>query len=116
MNRKNEIHDETPAESEIVEDSETFVEENTADESVNRDVQQEENVIYKKEKNPFIKIGLWLVGSITVYCVVLFAVGFIIGLNGLRPPTVDPDAIQNQWYKITGEQPPADHSSELDKK
>jgi len=115
MNEKNEIHDET-TESGIVEGSETVFKENTDDENINNDFHQDENVIYKKEKNPFIKIGLWLVGSITVYCVVLFAVGFIIGLNGLRPPTVDPDAIQNQWYKITGEQPPTDHSSELDKK
>lgn len=75
---------------------------------------ENENIVYKKEK-PFLKIGLWMLGSFVAYCVIVFSIGFIIGLSGSRPPTVDSNAIQNQWYKITGETPPPDSTTELDK-
>lgn len=86
-----------------------------SDENNIKDSSKEEIIIYKKEKNPFVKITLWLVGAIALYCVIVFAIGFIIGLNGLRPPTVDSHAIQNEWNQMTDQTPPPDNTSELDK-
>lgn len=73
------------------------------------------DTIYKAER-PFLKIGLWFSGVFVTCCVALFAVGFIMGMSGLRPPSIDGNAIQNQWDKVTGQtQKPVDDTSELDK-
>lgn len=89
----------------------------TIDDKTDVEISEDEDVIYETEKNPVIKIAIWFFGTIVGISVILFIIGFIMGWNGIRPPSIDSNVIQNQWDKVTSqtESPQPSSSSELDK-
>lgn len=59
------------------------------------------NVIYVKDR-PFKALFKQAAIVLVSGFVILFVVGFTVGLLGLRVPYIDGDAIGNQWNSLTG--------------
>lgn len=57
----------------------------------------------KKEKI-LLKFVLWSVGGIIALCIGLLALGYIMHVNGTKPPTLDWDVVENQIDKVLGKE------------
>lgn len=71
-------------------------------------------IIYKKE-NPILKVFLWTLGLTVSAIVLLFVIGFVMGLLDIRPPTLDEQIVNNQVDKIQGKES-TEPPSEITKK
>lgn len=67
-------------------------------------------IIYKKERNPFVKFAIKFVVIFSIFIALLFGIGFVMGLSNYRPPTLDFRTVENQWNRITNKdsQPPSE--------
>lgn len=71
--------------------------------------------IHKKERNPIVKFLIGFVIFVVSAFIVLFAVGFMMGLMGKEVPTLDSQVLQNKWEDVTGgESEPTEPPSELE--
>ena len=71
------------------------------------------NVIYIKDR-PFRALFKQAAIVLASGFTLLFIVGFIIGLLGLRVPYIDGDAVGNQWHSLTGGDRGASEWNELE--
>lgn len=72
-----------------------------------------ETIVVKK--NPVLSILIKFTIGFVVFFFTMLIIGFVMGLAGVRPPSLEWDVVNNQWNKVTGQET-KDPISELDKK
>lgn len=80
----------------------------------NKTSEKDFDVIYVKDRPFRVLFKHVLIASVSGVFV-LFTVGFIIGLLGLRVPYIDSDVISNQWGSLTGGTQGTSEWNELEK-
>lgn len=71
-------------------------------------------VVVVKKKSPILSILLTTVMVMAIASFALILIGFVMGLSGNRPPSMEWGIAKNQWNKITNNT--TGSLSELDKK
>lgn len=97
------------------------MEENEAKDTPQEKPEQEETetvdskkVIYVKDR-PFLSLLKITVITLVVGFALIYAVGFISGLAGVRVPYIDRGIAGDQWHKITKTDPGLSNWNELEK-
>lgn len=72
-------------------------------------------VVVVKKKSPILSIFLTTVMVVSIVFFALILIGFVMGLSGNRPPSMEWGIVSNQWNKVTNNTT-TDSLSELDKK
>lgn len=90
------LNEESPA----LDDLNLTTSENTTDTTDS----DEPQIVYLKAKNPFLSILLKFSIGTVGFILVLFIIGFVMGMLGVNPPSMDWNVVNGQIDKITGKE------------
>lgn len=83
-------------------------------ETAEADTADGKKVVYVKDR-PFLSLFKTTIIILVVGFALMYAVGFISGLAGVRVPYIDRGVAGDQWYKITKTDPGPSNWNELEK-